>query len=93
VKIIPDYPVHGPLRSCAHCGRPGAEAWFGEHLLSGRLCHPSAEEQPDCYRRVTVYGEPVGALLLLGDAPLPWGVEGILRLEGGRLVPPKAGGQ
>jgi hypothetical protein len=41
------------------------------------LCHPNEAELPDCYRRVTVYSEPVGALL--GNGPKPAGVEGILR--------------
>jgi hypothetical protein len=27
------------------------------------LCHTDDPVRPDCYRRVTVYGEPVGALL------------------------------
>lgn len=86
MRVIPDYPPWGPLRACAHCGRPGGEAWVCAGDWSGQVCHPNAEEQPDCYRRVTVYGEPVGALLAAD--PMPQGVEGILRLDdAGRLVP------
>lgn len=86
MKVIPDYPRWGPLRACVHCGRPGGEAWIGGHMWSGQVCHPNTGEQPDCYRRITVYAEPVGALLAAD--PMPWGIEGILRLDdAGRLVP------
>ena len=45
-----------PLVVCAHCGEPqrGAASAFGKDL-----CHP--DDGLDCYRLVTVYGEPVGA--------------------------------
>lgn len=56
---------------CAHCGCP-ARGFAG--LATGeRVCH--GDDGPDCYRRVTVYGEPLGSLL--GAGPLPSGVEAI----------------
>jgi hypothetical protein len=67
-------------RHCGHCGRPGATAWAADVPL----CHPDDPSLPDCYRRVSVYAEPVGALLFVD--PGPAGTEGIMRLEGGRLV-------
>jgi hypothetical protein len=72
-------------RECGHCGRTGASAWApGVHL-----CHTDDPSRPDCYRRVTVYAEPVGALLAAD--PVPWGVGGILRLDdAGRLIPAAA---
>lgn len=67
-------------RPCGHCGRHGATAWAeGVHL-----CHTGDPALPDCYRRVTVYSEPVGALL--GIDPKPGGVRDIRRVEGGSLV-------
>lgn len=67
-------------RRCGHCGRPGATA----RAAGVDLCHPDDPALPDCYRRVTVYAEPVGALLFV--EPGPAGTEAIMRLEGGRLV-------
>jgi hypothetical protein len=49
-----------------------------------RLCHPDDPSLPDCYRRVTVYWEPVGALL--GMEAKPAGVEAIMRVEDGKPV-------
>jgi len=60
-------------RSCGHCGRADATA----SACGVPLCHPNDPALPDCYRRVTVYSEPVGAFL--GDGPKPAGVEGIIR--------------
>jgi hypothetical protein len=60
-------------RMCGHCGRDGARA----SANGVPLCHTDDPELPDCYRRVTVYSEPVGALMFL--VPLPAGVEGIIR--------------
>jgi hypothetical protein len=47
---------------CEHCGRlagnyGGGWAAVGE----ARVCHPNVAGRPDCYRLITVYGEPVGA--------------------------------
>jgi hypothetical protein len=68
------------LRRCGHCGRVGAEASADKV----RLCHPSDPALPDCYRRVTVYSEPAGALL--GLDPKPAGVDAIIQ-RGGEEVP------
>lgn len=68
-----------PRWTCAHCGR--ASAGHREAIVrdpSGQstpLCHPDLHSLPDCYRRVTVYGEPLGALL--GLRALPPGVHSI----------------
>lgn len=47
-----------PVILCAHCGLPAR----GYASLAGgtRVCHDDRE--PDCYRLVTVYGEPLGRL-------------------------------
>ena len=58
---------------CAHCGRPGP--LYGRLAGGQRVCH--GDEGPDCYRRVTVYKEPVGALLTVPEALLPGGVAAI----------------
>jgi hypothetical protein len=61
---------------CGHCGRQGAEAYSGPGIYARRgtpLCHPSDTSLPDCYRRVGVWAEPVGALL--GYDVKPAGVE------------------
>ena len=63
MKIVPGYPPWGPLRACAHCGRPSGQAWICAGDWSGQVCDPDNPGLPDCYRRVTVYSEPVGALL------------------------------
>jgi hypothetical protein len=43
--------------------------------MAGRLlCHPNDPALPDCYRRVVIYGEPVGRLA--GMTPRPGGVLG-----------------
>lgn len=43
------------------------------------LCHPSDSGLPDCYRRVLVYKEPLGALTGVRNAghPLPSGINHI----------------
>ena len=70
-------PVNHPMtagqrdRTCGHCGRGNARA----SAYGVPLCHPDDPELPDCYRRVTIYREPVGALL--GAGPKPRGVERI----------------
>lgn len=60
-------------RHCGHCGRDNAAA----SVYETPLCHTDDPGLPDCYRRVTVYSEPVGALLAM--EPLPAGVQGIAR--------------
>ena len=62
-----------PPRVCGHCGRDGA----GASAYGVPLCHTDDPGLPDCYRRVTVYHEQLGALRVL--EPLPAGVEGIVR--------------
>lgn len=59
-------------RHCGHCGRDNATA----SAYETPLCHTDDPALPDCYRRVTVYSEPIGALL--GDGLKPAGVEGII---------------
>ena len=56
---------------CAHCGRTPAAGYAGG-VNGERLCHPDDRSLPDCYRRVTVYHEPVGALV--GVEPKPAGI-------------------
>src|SRR5581483_7416994 len=60
-EIADDRATHGP---CTHCGRDPA-AGFTRVVREGRyvqFCHPDDRSLPDCYRRVTVYCEPVGTL-------------------------------
>ena len=54
---------------CAHCGQP--RRGYGG-VPGGSVCHSSDEGWPDCYRRVTAYHEPLGALR--GVDQLPSGV-------------------
>lgn len=67
--------VNEPERRCGHCGRAGAGAW----AAGARLCHTDNPALPDCYRRVTVWAEPVGALMALD--PKPAGIDGIIRAD------------
>jgi hypothetical protein len=73
---------------CYHCGQrcggrleTGYGALTGEFTLDGAIhasCHPDdPEKHPDCWRRVTEFGETPGALR--GVDPLPVGVEDIRR--------------
>ena len=57
---------------CRHCGLPRT----GYASVDGQIvCHTATVGLPDCYRRVTVHGEPLGALL---DAnPVPSGIHEI----------------
>ena len=54
---------------CAHCGLVAGDLAGGYAGVSdadgklARVCHPNATGRPDCYRRITVYREPLGALL------------------------------
>lgn len=51
------------MKTCAHCGLTCGNYEGGYASLNfAPLCHPNAAGRPDCYRRVTVYGEPLGAL-------------------------------
>lgn len=74
-----DQPRRRPRWTCAHCGR--ASGGYKEAIVrdsrgrSTPLCHPSQDDLPDCYRRVTVHGEPLG--VLRGLAVLPVGVRDI----------------
>lgn len=48
--------------ACGHCGRPRIGlGWVGDV----RVCHtgtlPPQDDPIDCYRLVTVYGEPLGS--------------------------------
>ena len=76
--------------TCAHCGHQCGdyEGGYGAVIDGNGVlrasCHPNDLSRPDCYRRVTVYGEAVGALL--GVVPLPAGVKDIR----GDRTPPRA---
>lgn len=67
--------------TCAHCGQVCGDTKGGYGAVNnaaGALrasCSPSVSGRPDCYRRITEYGEPVGALLDVD--PKPPGVEDI----------------
>jgi hypothetical protein len=61
-------------RCCEHCGRTAAG--YARDAAGNRLCH-TGEGGPDCFRRVTVYGEPLG--ILDGTSDLPKGVADIRR--------------
>lgn len=70
---------------CAHCGQEcgGREAGIGS-VPDGKggsvpVCHPDDPQRPDCYRRITVYAEPLGALI--SPFALPRGIEGIRRTD------------
>lgn len=68
---------------CYHCGqRCGGRTEGGYGAITGTdgaihaACSPDdPSTRPDCYRRVTEFHEPVGALR--GVEPKPVGVEGI----------------
>lgn len=67
--------------TCAHCGRT-VQGYKEAIIRDGRnrstsLCHPTDASLPDCYRRVVVYKEQVGALM--GLATLPIGVKDIVK--------------
>lgn len=61
-----------PDRYCWHCCRPAAG--YARDAAGHRLCH-TEDGGPDCFRRVTVYGEPLGILTELSVRPQ--GVTGI----------------
>jgi hypothetical protein len=52
---------------CAHCGR---ELKGCGEVEGNSVCHPDpAVDFPDCYRRITVYREPIGILKEFEDTP------------------------
>lgn len=66
------------MKTCGHCGLV-LTAGYGTVDRDGRvvrLCHTGALGRPDCYRRVTVYCEPLGVLKTV--FPLPSGVENVV---------------
>jgi len=72
--------------TCAHCGQTCGDyaggyggVNYGDLRGTIPLCHPNEPGRPDCYRRRTVYGEPLGALI--GVEPKPPGVTGCARAE------------
>ena len=69
-----------PARICAHCGEAcgdydGGCAGITVGGEPRNVCHPNDTSRPDCYRRITVYHEPVGALI--GVEVKPAGVGGL----------------
>jgi len=88
---IPDFggsAFNTPEYDCYHCksrcgGRleTGYGALTGEFTPDGAIhasCHPDdPATHPDCWRRVTEFGEPAGALRNV--RPLPTGVSGVRR--------------
>lgn len=51
------------VKRCAHCGRVCGDFAGGYAAVNNKhVCHPNAHGRPDCYRLVTVYHEPIGAL-------------------------------
>ena len=70
-------------RVCAHCGQICGDYAGGlaSATVGGKeewLCHPNDPSRPDCYRRVTVWSEPLGILRSVVVDP-PAGVERIWR--------------
>jgi hypothetical protein len=61
------------MTACGHCGLDPA-AGYATGPDGTRLCHPDDPRLPDCYRRVTVWHEPLGRLR--GTEPKPPGIEG-----------------
>jgi hypothetical protein len=66
---------------CAHCGLVCGDTEGGYGAVTDEAgairasCSPSVPGRPDCYARITKYGEPLGELL--GIEPKPSGVEDI----------------
>ncbi len=67
--------------TCYHCGQKCGDYEGGYGGITAKdgaihaTCHPNVPGRPDCYRRITVYGEPEGALRDV--RPLPAGVKDI----------------
>ena len=72
-------------QTCAHCGQECGDPEGGLGGVpdgkggSAPVCHPEDPRRPDCYRRVTVYLEPLGALK--GPFELPQGIQQIRRTD------------
>lgn len=64
------------MSTCAHCGADLVSGRYGRLEDSSPVCHPDNPDLPDCYRRVTVYREPLGILKALPDKPP--GIENII---------------
>ena len=63
---------------CAHCG--ATARGYARDARGNRLCHVSDQEGgPDCYRRVTVWHEPLGTLA--AARVYPDGVQDIRRFS------------
>jgi hypothetical protein len=69
VMDFPSEPPTGPqepAEPCAHCGKP--RVGYGG-INEAAVCHtgtvPAQAEPFDCYRLVTVYGEPLGARIAM----------------------------
>lgn len=62
---------------CDHCGEETGITYgsisSADKII--RLCHTGYVGRPDCYRRVTVYHEPLG--ILKGLYPIPDGINDI----------------
>lgn len=62
---------HGErMVDCPHCGEKRT-GW--SRIGDTEVCHTDEPGKPDCYRRITVYGEPFG--VLQHQRPLPVGVD------------------
>lgn len=63
------------MTDCEHCGEP-MQGWA--LVNDARVCHPwfPGPGLPDCYRRVTVYRETLGALKTV--RPLPDGITDLI---------------
>lgn len=72
-----------PPYLCDHCDRqmPTRESGLELFDLHVILCHPYDSRLSDCYRRVTVYHEPLGALRRLEDPP-----PGVTLIQRGRAL-------
>jgi hypothetical protein len=79
--VIPDPGLNLADYICGHCGQICGDRAGGlgvapdGHGYTINVCHPDTSARPDCYRRITVYGERPGALIPL--AVKPAGVEEI----------------
>jgi hypothetical protein len=69
-ELLDGHATHGP---CAHCGRNPAAGYA--RAGDAVVCHPHDPGLPDCYRRVSVWAERLGALR--GRDPMPAGLDGV----------------
>ena len=69
---------------CAHCGQVCGDYEGGYWNVTDETgairaaCSPMIPSRPDCHRRVTEFGEPLGALRDIN--PKPAGIEDIRRV-------------